>query len=197
MAYTPELTEARTGAILTLDDLKHHCRIDNTDDDDYCQLLIDAVRDYIETRCNRTTTTAKYLLRWDQWPACYFQLQRGPIQSVESIKYLDADGVEQSADLTGLIIQTGRPAQTRIYYGRNYEIPNHIVQTESVQVDYTAGEGDDDTAIQEKIKHVARLLAASWYEYREALIGMGSIPPKPVEFATEALLAQLDTGYYG
>jgi len=73
--------------------------------------------------------------RLDNWDCGSIRLPWGPVVSVESVKYIDANGIEQTIDEDqyDLIDTSVSPA-----YNRSW--PSHRWQREAVRIQYKAGE---------------------------------------------------------
>src|SRR5262245_51885551 len=85
---------------ITLTEAKAHLRVDHTADDTLIAMYIAAAR----TDCEEWTARAFVAQTWelvlDEFPDDEILLPRPPLQSVESIKYDDADGLEQTLATT-------------------------------------------------------------------------------------------------
>ena len=92
---------------LSLADGKEHLRITtDVDDADITKKIKEAQR-RIERILGMTLITKTLSLSLDAFPAnaCAIKLGLGPVQSIESLKYVDTDGVQQTWDLP----HAGRP----------------------------------------------------------------------------------------
>ena len=105
---------------VTLAEAKLHLRgVDDTAEDALITALISAARETCEDRIEGTIPVTGWRLTLDAFPDA-IKLPRGPVASVESVKYLDAAG--------GYIV----PA-----YGKSW--PDTRGQINAVTVEYTAG----------------------------------------------------------
>lgn len=163
------VTTEPTWEPVTLAEAKDFCRIDHSDEDAVVETLITAARQTLERMLGRAipqqTITAYYSCFWDT-----FELPRAaPLVSVTSLKYLDVDGVEQTASSSLYDVYTvPEPGEVRLAYDATW--PTHRVTTDPVYIAYVcgwAGAGD----IPATIKQGILLLVGHWYENRESTTG--------------------------
>jgi uncharacterized phiE125 gp8 family phage protein len=112
------------------------------------------------------------------------RLERPPVKSIESIKYLDVDGVEQTlvANTDFLFNLASVPPQIVPAYGQRWPIGQNYFK--SVVIDYTTGY----VTVPRDLARAIKLLAAVWYDNREAL-AHSSIDELPVPFGVSAILS--------
>lgn len=87
--------------MITLPDAKTYLRVEGTDHDALLNRLIKAARQHIEgpdALLNRVLVTQTWELVLDEFPLCEVQLPLAPVQSIQSVKYDDEDGVERTVD---------------------------------------------------------------------------------------------------
>lgn len=164
------LLQAPSGEPVTLDEAKAQCRIDAdiTAEDALINALITAARRQAEQITGRALLTQRWRMSMERFPAGCLKLRFPPLVSVESITYLDADGVRQTLvesdrqlindELVGRIV----PA-----YGKTW--PSCRVVPGSVLVDFTVGYGNA-SAVPQDIKHWILLTVATLFAQREALV---------------------------
>lgn len=123
--------------------------------------LITTARTECENRIQRSLIETTWTLTLDTFPRCDFvRLQRGPIISLGSIKYIDTDGAQQTLD----------PA--------TYRLSGHLVEpvdswpaTEArlgaVEIVYTAGYGTTAADVPAPIKSWILLALGDLYANRE------------------------------
>lgn len=186
-------TVAPTAALLTLDDVKSHVRVDHDDDDDFLLSLIDVATSYIEASCGISLLTQQWRLSLDGFPSDMIRLPQGPIQSVDSITYLPFAAQGQSPtpiDLDTSLYVVDLDTKPAIIARAFFAIfPLTYPQIGSVKVNFTTGFGDTAEAVPAAIKHAAMLLIGHWYENREAVVGIGNRDsPQDMPFAVRALL---------
>lgn len=122
---------------ITIAEAKLHLRVDDTAEDSLVTALISAARETCEDRIEGTIPVTGWRLTLDTFPDA-IKLPRGPVASVESVKYLDAAGVEQTLSPLDYMVDT---ASTQGYivpaYGKAW--PETRDQINAVTVEYTAG----------------------------------------------------------
>lgn len=91
---------------VTLAEAKAHLRVDSTDDDLLISSLIIASRIYCEQFTARAFITQTWEYVIDTFPADDIMLPLPPLQSVTSVKYDDASGIEQTLATTEYEVDT-------------------------------------------------------------------------------------------
>lgn len=161
---------------VSLDEAKAHAQVDHEDDDliflsaDGYRGLIPAATQFVELRANQAliTQTRRQTFDGTLGNVSEFELPLGPLQSVESLKYLDDEYTETT------VVSTSYRAMTAASPGRvslklNQAWPATASRGgESVWCDYTCGFGDTPAAVPPALCHCVLLLAAYWYEHRFA-----------------------------
>lgn len=177
---------------VTRDQFKLHARITRDDEDSLIDSLLKAARRYIEARQRRAIVTQTWRLTLDTFPAWGLVIPLPPLQSVSSITYVDNDGTTQTLDPSAYSVDTrSEPGRVEPAWGQYW--PSARFQNNAVTVQFVAGYGLADSA-PDTTKTAIKLLAAHWYENREATIAGTIIAPLP--FAVEALLAAEEFGGY-
>jgi hypothetical protein len=187
------LTDAPEREPVSVVDFKTYQRIDPTDQDTIIPQLLAAARFAAEDYTQRQLITASYKLTASAFsptlqplfiqpstylasPLAYYQnssvyqtellLPRPPLQTVDSVKYIDSLGVQQTLDPTLYQIQTvAEPARIAPAYGKSWPIAR--AQYEAVEVDFTCGYGDDGEAVPAPIKQFILAHASWYYEHRD------------------------------
>lgn len=122
---------------ITLAEAKLHLRVDDTAEDALITALISAAREACEDRIEGTVPVTGWRLTLDAFPDA-IKLQRGPVSSVESVKYLDAAGVEQTLSPLDYLVDTAStPGYIVPAFGKAW--PDTRDQINAVTVEYTAG----------------------------------------------------------
>jgi len=175
---------------VSLAQMKLHLRVDDdlTEDDALIQLLITAARRHAEMVCNASFVTQSWRLTLDAFPggaglAGYTSgagaviFERGPVQSVDSIRYTDLSGTNQLITSPGMpdyaVDLAGRIARMSPAFGKVWPIP--MPQIGAVRINYTAGYGDTADAVPEGVRHWIMVRAGTCYRNREevALVTRG------------------------
>jgi uncharacterized phiE125 gp8 family phage protein len=198
---------------VTLDEAKTQLVVNAgfTDDDSLISGLIITARQYCEQLMNRAIYNRTMQLYLDYFPFPYFdgtvgandrhslygqfwhaltiKLPKPGCVSVDSIKYLDLTGTQQTLSTTLYYADVNsEPARIvpapGLYwpYSQSY-LPGSIV------VNYTAGtygDGVETDNCPQTIKQAMLLLISYWYAHRDAA---EMTPPKAIEMGVDALLA--------
>lgn len=152
-------------------EVKLHSRIDTDADDAKIAVLIKAAREFLESVTNRQFITATYTLTMDRFPGGDdIELPIAPLQSVESIKYLDASGNQQTLSGTAYDAVIHDDGYGHVYVDRSVGWPSVGDYRNAVEIIYTCGHGDTAATVPERIKQAIYLLVAHWYEHREAVV---------------------------
>lgn len=131
---------------VTLAEAKLHLRVDGTDEDALITALISAARETCEDRIEGTIPVTGWRLTLDAFPDA-IKLPRGPVASVESVKYLDAAGVEQTLSPLDYLVDTvSTPGYIVPAYGKAW--PETREQINAVEVEYTAGSATTPAALK-------------------------------------------------
>lgn len=113
-----------------------------------------------------------------------------PLQSIESVQYYDFEGTLQTVDASAYHVSLGTPGRIQPAYSKVWPISRPTI--DSVRINFTSGYGDA-TQTPENVKVAIKMMAAHWYENREAVsaVSMAAVP-----MCIDALLAPSDPGIY-
>lgn len=180
---------------VTLAEAKAHLRVLGSAEDALIAALVASATQHIEGRqgvLGRALVTQTWDLYLDGFPryrAGRIELPLPPLQSVTSVKYTDAAGVEQTVAPSAYMVDTMHPVgRVRPVYQTFWPVPR--LDEGSVRVRFVAGYGGA-AAVPQPLKQAILLLAGHWWLNREAVGQAGT----PVAFAVEALLAPYRTGW--
>jgi uncharacterized phiE125 gp8 family phage protein len=190
---------------VSLNEAKAHLRVDITDDDTLIGALISAARTHAEMVTQRQFVTATWKLVLDAFPgpslmgvpsgmpfsmpAHAVQLNKSPVQSVISVKYLDMGGTMQTMPPADYKVDIStEPARITPVFGKIW--PVTLPQIGSVEITFTSGYGTLDNStppvwvpqqVPEGIKAWMKIRMATLYENREeiALMSRGKLEPLP------------------
>lgn len=172
---------------ILLAEAKAQCRIDTSDEDGLLAGFIIAAREHCEDETGRAFITQTMELKLDfDWPIdrcgndCIV-LPRPPHKTgaIESITYIDTNGVEQTLDASQYLFSEGdifgcvRPA-----YGVTWPIVRD--QVDAITVTFVAGYGSNPGDVPEPIRQAVRLMIGHFNENREA-VSAGQETPLAVE----------------
>jgi hypothetical protein len=170
--------------------IKAHLRVDHDLDDDYIAGLVAAARELVESRTGRALVTRTLELALDGFPAgggYWYRRNREcptlenflptaggpiplptpPLDAVESISYLDADGVTTRVlDPSTYRVSRSDPASVRPAPGQSW--PATSAEPESLTIRYRAGWPAAN--VPARAKQAVLMLVGHWYENREAVL---------------------------
>lgn len=122
---------------ITLAEAKLHLRVDDTAEDSLITAMISAARETCEDRTEGTVPVTGWRLTLDTFPDA-IKLPRPPIASVESVKYIDTAGVQQTLSPMDYVVDTvSSPGYIVPAFGKAW--PATRDQINAVTVEYTAG----------------------------------------------------------
>lgn len=181
---------------LTLAEAKEHLRMDTSDEDTLIEALISAATDHVSGR-NGYTARALVQQTWDVYFSTFpddvgLKLPFPPLISVDSISYLDADGVSQTLATSVYMVTKTEPAFVKLKANQSW--PDVLEQADCITVRMTCGysPGDDSPTdyaenVPQSIKAAMKLVIGDLYQNREAaaLVSGAKYEPNP---AVKALL---------
>lgn len=156
------------GNLIELADAKAHLSVTVDDaDDEIAAYLAEAVAD-AQRETRRAFLTATYVAAFDGFPAgCdrSLRLPIGRVQAVEEVRYYDADGELQTVDPADYFeALRGEPA--RLIPKSGYWPATEWGRPESVEVEFTAGYGDDAEDVPADLIGAVKLLLGDRYRNR-------------------------------
>lgn len=173
-----KLLTAATAAAVSLAEAKAHLRIDDTADDALIAALVAAATDAAEHLMGRAVMPQTWALTLDEFPGstCKIRLDRPPVASVTSVRYIDAAGAQIVLPDNKYQLLTGSDYRSDIVPSWNASWPTARAQPEAVQVLFIAGYANA-TAVPELIKAWIKLRLGALYEHREAWTAGKPIEP--------------------
>lgn len=112
------VTVAPTALACSIAKVKDHLCVSTDADDALIKRFLAAAVKQAEARLHRQLLQATRELTLDGWPGrfCSVELPRPPLQSVESVVYLDTDGVTQTlSEDAYLVDNAGYPGSAKVY----------------------------------------------------------------------------------
>ncbi|MBA3576189.1 MAG: phage head-tail connector protein [Sphingomonas sp.] len=171
---------------MSLVEAKLHLGVTSADDDDLISTFIKAATGYLDGYSGilgRCLITQTWELTLDRFPSSEVKIPIGPLQSIVSVKYDDADGIEQTvapADYDADIVSAdGWVLPIDVAWPSTYDAVN------AVRIRFVAGYGAA-ADVPAPLKVAILLMVGHWYANREA-VGVGSLAELPMGAA--ALLA--------
>lgn len=159
---TIRVITASTVEPVSVETVRAFLRVDGDQDDTLIASLIKAAREEWERIARRACITQTLEQVVDCFPEDYrLQVLRPPLQSVESVKYVDRDGVEHTwtdyqvdtASDPGVILFKTLPGAA-------------LLESGAVRVRFTTGYGDAASDVPERVRTDITQLAAFWFEER-------------------------------
>jgi uncharacterized phiE125 gp8 family phage protein len=145
---------------VTLAEVKLQCRIDGNDDDAMLTSLITSARQSCEHILNRSLMAQTWELVLDAFPNVDIILRNPPVQSITSIKYIDAVTANEVTLATNKysLDKDSEPSWVNLAYGAEW--PDTLPVANAVRVRYVAGY----TAVPEAIKNWIKLAVKEMYD---------------------------------
>lgn len=165
-----DLITAPSGAVISIAEAKANCRVTHDAEDASFAAWALAADGRFEDITGRQALTAQWRRTLDRWPACgEIQVPLPPLQSVESITYLDTSGDWQTLDTNDYVVETfsGPRAgfgRISLAYGKSW--PSTLDQAGSIRIDFTAGYGDPED-VPGPVRQGLLLFIGSCYVNRE------------------------------
>lgn len=154
---------------ITLAEAKAQCRIDadETAEDAFLQSLIQSAREIAEHLTGRALVTQTLELVLDAFPAA-FVLRRPPTIAIESVKFLDSTGTQQTINPADTLLdKDSEPGYLVPAYGKTW--PDSFPVPNAVRVRYTAGYGGA-AEVPQSIKAWMKLMIGTAYANRETVL---------------------------
>lgn len=173
-------TVAPTVEPITLAEVKSHIRQDasvGSIEDAMLTRWIKSAREQAENLTQRYFVEQTWRLELDAFPAA-IELPRGPVLSVQSVKYQDASNVQQTLDPADYTVDKNGRYTSYIVpaYGKTW--PTTYPHINSVLVEWKAGYGTDATSVPECVKDWMLLTIEDRYNNRGASVDI-DIKPNP------------------
>lgn len=174
---------------ITLAEAKAHLNVTSSTKDTYITGLITTARRQVERYLHRALIDQTWELYLDCWKSC-IKIPYPTLIEVESVKYYDLDGVEQtlSTDLYWVVT-----ADDPGYIQRAYSVTYPELQygrPDSVKIRYRAGyvTGAEQTPnVPDEIKHAIKLTLTNYYEQRGDIVVSRDIPTRIPSYITDLI----------
>ncbi len=188
----PKVITAPTVEPVSVVELKEHLRLDFDDEDSLLYAYLQAAREYVEARTQRTLHEAVLEYYIDRFPCgpVYLPLA-SPLISVPGVWYKNSGGTE--TEWTGFVTDTNNEVGSiRPAYGSTY--PSYTpYPVNSVRIRYVAGIADQSPQVypKETIRAAIKLLAAALYTNREGEIipDVPGIQAVALQYGIETLIS--------
>jgi uncharacterized phiE125 gp8 family phage protein len=113
---------------------------DNTADDSRISGLIEAARQQAEHELGRALVTQTWEASFDEFPAVEIELGKPNVQSITTVKYIEADGDEQTIAASNYYLDNEEPPGF-LLPAEDYEWPETMDTANAVRVRFVAGYG--------------------------------------------------------
>jgi len=153
---------------LTLEEVKEYLRVDTDSEDDLITSFIIAARRQVEARTYRPLITQSWLLSLDfSEISDIVEINKFPLQTVDSIKYFDIDGNIQTIDSSKYIVdKNSNPCRVQFT-----DLPSTIKnQINAMQIKFTCGYGDLASDVPDDIKLAMKFIIGHYYENRQDVV---------------------------
>lgn len=188
MPLSIETVTAPTGLPVSLSEAMTHLRYEGVEDKPLITSLVRAAVDHAQAFTGRQLMTATYKLRLAscEIPAGDIVLPHAPLQSVSAVEYVDAAGANQTLSTSLYTVHRhGDPGRIRPAYGQQW--PTVRDQRDAMTVTFVAGYASA-SLVPASIRQAILMLAAHWYEHREAAVDGPA--PGPVVMGAQSLMWQ-------
>lgn len=156
----------RTDLPLTLDGVKDYLQETENDNDALINQLIESATDWVEQKMSRCLMTTVFEQHLSAWPACNLVLLRwNPVQTLDSIKYVDANGDEQTITSTNYATWI-RDSIMMVSFNDDYTWPTTKAVPDAFKIRFTAGYNPAYT-IPAPIKNAMLLRIRKAYDNRQ------------------------------
>lgn len=163
---------------LTLEEIKVNLRIVFADEDDDLLRMIRAARQMAEERLNRALMPQVLAFGADAF-CTNMKVPRPPLIEIDSVKYTDSDGTEQTMPDTGYLVD-GFAEPPTISAAPGTSWPSTRAQSGAVVVQYQAGYADA-ASVPEPIRQWMLLAIGAFYEHR-SMVNEGQTYTLPDDF---------------
>lgn len=171
------------GAAITVAQAKTHLRITNSDEDTYIEALTLVSTEWCEEFQRRVYVQRQVVDKFDKFPST-IRPRRSPLISVDSVKYVDTNGVTQTLDAAEYDVGTYQePGRITPAYTKSWPSIRAVIN--AVILTYQAGYANR-ASIPTGMKHAVKLMVFHLYENREAV---GPVTMKEIPLAARQLLS--------
>lgn len=125
----------------------------------------------------RALVEQEWELGLDAFPSSAICLPLPPLLSVESVKYVDPEGVQQTMEPSGYTVEPGEHGFAMPAHGTRW--PATRAQPLAVRVRFKAGYGATGDKVPAAIRSAILLRVADLFENRESSIVGKSVAPNP------------------
>ncbi|HVZ05134.1 head-tail connector protein [Hyphomicrobium sp.] len=151
---------------VTVADAKAHMRIDGDAEDVLIGSLLLTSRLHIETALSLALITQSWTLMLDCWPdARQLDLPLAPLSSVREVRVKDASGNATVVPEQNYLVDIASRPPRLVWNNCTPPLPG--APANGIEIDLSAGFGDDADSVPAPLKHAILMLTAHWYEHRD------------------------------
>lgn len=155
---------------MTVDQAKAQIRLEHAGEDDLVADLVNVAADQVENYLGLSLISQVVTLYLDAWPAeAIIYLPRGPVALVNSVKYYDTDGAQQTIDPANYQTDLA-PRVARVAPVQSYSWPSLADRLAPVQLEYQAGFGPEPATVPWTFRQAILLQLGTLYENRESVV---------------------------
>lgn len=169
-------TEDASSEPVTVAEVKEHLKISGSAEDTWLGAAITAARQSIEHEQNRAHLEQSWEWVRETFESCIY-LPVTPVQSVDSISYLDENGDEQTVDESVYVVRTGRRAVISLAAGQSW--PSPARRPDAITITWTAGYANA-AAVPGFTKMAIMQLVGHMYNHRETVVVGTSVTEIPL-----------------
>jgi uncharacterized phiE125 gp8 family phage protein len=162
------LLEGPAAPVVSLEEAQVHLRSENTEESALVASLVAAATAQAEAFCRRRFVTQRWRATLDAFPAGALVLPHPPLVSVETVTYVDRDGIVQTLDANAYVVRTAEtPGKIVPAYGTCWPVARAVA--DAVAVEFTCGYGAP-ADVPEAIRRAVLLLVGTLYAHRESVV---------------------------
>lgn len=189
------LITAPTEEPISLPEAKIHCRVTQSEDDEYIADLITAAREYVELNIpgGRQLCTATWDYIADRLPCSRerLELPKPPLASVTSITYYDASNSSTVMPSSDYVVTSPSSLPGSIQPAIGAYWPATACRDDAVTIRFVAGYGGA-SSVPMRAKQAVRMLVGHWYMNR---VPASDKRMSDVPHGVDAMLQSLGWGY--
>lgn len=193
MQLKPALVTPPVVTPVSAEEAKAHLRVSHSDEDAVIGAHLSAAVARLDGHAGilgRCMITQTWRQDYDCWPLKgLFRLPFCDVREITSLKYSDADDVEQTVD-PGLYQLHQDGLSSFVWLRSAFTSPSLFDdRLDPVRITFKAGYGDAAEAVPADIRHAIKLMVGDLYENREdTVVGVG-VDVRPLPRGVDALLS--------
>ena len=152
---------------VTVAEAKAHLRVDGSAEDTLIASLILTSRLHVETVLGLALITQSWRLLLDAWPSTAIDMPLRPLQAIEEVRVLSADGDPTIISTANFLADTASTPPRLVHTGAIWPQPGQAAN--GIEIDFAAGYGDAAADVPAPLRQALLLLVAHWYEHRDPI----------------------------